>query len=193
MTKAVVGLKNLHYALLTDDTATGVTYGEVKRFAPAINANINRNSSSTSLYADDGVTEVATSAGETELELGVADIPQEVQADLLGHEIRAGVLVRSNKDVAPYVAIGFESECADGSIKFVWLYKGKFQVPSQEHNTKGESVEFQTRTITGKFANRDFDGITDIEANSKSTGLPAGLINGWFDDVVQPADLVATP
>jgi phi13 family phage major tail protein len=193
MTKAVVGLRRLVYAKLLTDTTTGVTYDEVKRLAPAINANINRNSSSTSLYADDGVTEVATSTGETELELGVADIPQEVQADLLGHEIRAGVLIRSNKDVAPYVAIGFESECADGTYKMVWLYKGKFQAPSQEHNTKGESIEFQTRTITGRFANRDFDGITDIEANSGTTGLPAGLIDGWFDEVVQPADLVATP
>jgi len=193
MTKTVISLRDLHYAKLTKDDLTGVTYDAVKPLAPAISANVNRNSASTSLYADDGVIEVATSVGETELELGVADIPQEVQADLLGHEIRAGVLIRKSSDQSPYVGIAFRSECADGSYKYVWLYKGKFQVPSQEHNTKGESVEFQTRTITGKFANRTFDGITDIEANSATTGLPSGLITGWFDAVVQPEDLVVTP
>jgi len=188
-----ISLRNLVYSKLTKDDATGVTYDAVKKFAPAISANINRNSSSTSLYTDDGVSEVATSTGETELELGVSNIPLAVQADVLGHEIRAGVLIRKATDQSPYVAIGFESENSDGSYKLVWLYKGKFQVPSQEFQTKGESVEFQTRTITGKFAKRDFDGVSEIETNSNATGLPAGLVDGWLDEVVDMADLVATP
>jgi|APAga8741244001_1050109.scaffolds.fasta_scaffold18615_2 phi13 family phage major tail protein len=186
---AQIGLDKLVYALVTKDDETGYTAGPVKSFAPAMSSNVNRNSSSTSLYADNGVKAVATSTGDTELELGTTKIPLPVQAEVLGHELRNGVLIRKKTDKAPYVAVGFRSENDDNSDKLVWLYKGKFQVPGQEFASKGESVEFQTRTITGKFASRDFDGVSDIEADTNNEELPDGLVDTWFNEVVDIADL----
>jgi len=190
---ATISLDKLVYAKVTKDDETGYTAGPVKPFAPAMSSNVNRNSSSTSLYADNGVAAVATSSGETELELGTSEIPLPVQADVLGHELRNGVLIRKKTDKAPYIAVGFRSENDDNSDKLVWLYKGKFQVPGQEFATKGESVEFQTRTITGKFAARKFDGVSDIEADTNNEEIPAGVAENWFNEVVDIADLVATP
>ncbi|MDF2788684.1 MAG: phage tail protein [Neobacillus sp.] len=190
---ATISLDKLVYALVTKDDETGYTTGPVKTFAPAMSANVNRNSSSTSLSADNGVKAIATSTGDTELELGTSSIPLPVQAEVLGHELRAGVLIRKKTDKAPYIAVGFRSENDDNSDKLVWLYKGKFQVPGQEFATKGESVEFQTRTITGKFASRDFDGTSDIEADTNNEAIPPAVITNWFNEVVDLADLTTTP
>ncbi|MGZ0131890.1 major tail protein [Priestia megaterium] len=188
---ATISLDKLVYALVTKDDETGYTAGPVKSFAPAMSANVNRNSSSTSLYADNGVEAVNTSTGETELELGTSKIPLPVQAEVLGHEIRKGVLIRKKTDKAPDIAVGFRSENDDNSDKLVWLYKGKFQVPSQEFATKGESVEYQTRTITGKFANRKFDGVSDIEVDTNDESIPDGVVENWFNEVVDLEDLEA--
>lgn len=199
MGKGTIGLKNLHTAvMLTDERPTATapgsaTYDTPEYLAGAMNCNVNRQSNSTTVYTDDGPTDILTSAGEIEIELTTDELPLEQQSKLLGHEIRNGVLIRRSTDKAPYVALGFQSENADGSYKFVWVYKGKFQVPSQEHATKGETPEIQPRTLTGRFARRDADEITDIETNDDAKDLPAGTIANWFKKVISLEDLVATP
>ena len=71
---ATIGLRDIYYAkLLTDPVGGTATYAEPKRLAGAISANINPNSSSATLFADDGPADTAATLGEISLELNVAD------------------------------------------------------------------------------------------------------------------------
>ena len=51
---ALIGLRDLYIAILTNDSPESTVYAEPVRVVGAITANINPNSSSSTLFADDG-------------------------------------------------------------------------------------------------------------------------------------------
>ena len=99
----------------------------------------------------------------------------------------------------PYVAIGFRSMKSNGSYRYVWLYKGKFIDPEDNNETKGDSINFQSETISGQFvklANEVTVEITDgtvkthpwkYEIDEDTDTADATTVAGWFEDVVMPA------
>lgn len=154
---AKVGISNLHYApISTEDTATAnPVYGTVK--APTVgmvSADLQANSNKVSLYADNILWATESVLGEIDLSLDLAELPLEVQADLLGHtyDSTGKTLIKKSTDNAPYCAVGFEFLMDSGKKLCVWLYKGKFAEPQQSGQTKGENTEYQTNEITATFA-----------------------------------------
>jgi hypothetical protein len=64
-------------------------------------------------------------------------------------------MVRNSNDIAPYVGLGrVLTKLVNGQYKYKveFLNKVKFSEPSQDNNTKGESVEFGTSEIEGQVA-----------------------------------------
>ncbi|WP_270577995.1 major tail protein [Caldibacillus thermoamylovorans] len=186
MAGVVVGLKDLHYAKLTNDDTTGVVYETPKKIAGAITATISPTTNSATLYADDGAAETASSLGEISVTLNTKDLPKAIQADLLGHKVNSdGVLVRSADDVAPYVAIGFRSMKSNGQYRYIWLYKGKFQPHEQSYQTKGDTPTFQTPTINGVFVKREIDNRWQAEVDADDENVNATVITNWFTSVYE--------
>ena len=146
-----VGLKNLYYAEMLTDTTSSTTYDTPTKLAGLISVDISPSSNTNTLYADDGPYEAAESLGSVEVTIEVADLTLAAQAALLGHSVSAGVMTYTTSDAAPYVALAFESQKANGETRYIKLYKGKFAEPETNHQTKGDSVDFQTATITGTF------------------------------------------
>jgi phi13 family phage major tail protein len=179
-----IGLKDIYYALLTKDqydgVGAGVTYAAPVRIAGAMVANVNPNSSTETLFADDGPMESASTLGNIELELGVIDIPLPVLAVLLGHTYANGKLSKKADDVPPWLAVGFRSLKSNGNYRYKWLLKGKFMVPEENHETKGDSVSFQTPTITGNFVARDYDGLWELTGDEDENDFTAQMALDWF-------------
>lgn len=177
-----VGLRDLHYALLTKDDATGITYGAPVKIAGLINAKISPKVNTSVLYADDGPDETASALGEITVELQVKDLDLTTQAALLGHTVGTDkVMLKNADDVAPYVAIGFRSVKSNGKFRYVWLYKGKFQLPEQEYKTKEDNPEFQTAAIAGTFIKRSNDNLWQAIGDEDDTGFTKGAT--WFTEV----------
>lgn len=178
---ATIGLKDVHYAMLLTDPVTGTpTYGSPVSMAGAITASINANSSAETLFADDGPSDTASTLGEIELELNMADLSLAVQAALLGHTLVNGILKRKSSDTPPWLAIGFRSLKSNGAYRYVWLNKGKFAVPEEEYNTKGDSIEFTTPKISGKFVKRDNDDEWKRETDEDVGGFNPSYVTTWF-------------
>jgi phi13 family phage major tail protein len=177
-----IGLRNMVYALLTTDPDTGVaTYAAPKPIKGAISAKINPNSSSETLFADDGPYETATTIGGISLEVNVADLTLEEQAELFGHTITAeGILIRKSSDVPPWLATGFKSLKSNGKYRYTWLAKGKFGLPEQNNETKGDKVSFQTPTTTGSFVKRECDDEWERHIDEDSTGFTQAMADSWF-------------
>lgn len=184
MAKGVtIGLKNLVYAKLVDDPETGVaTYEAPVGVRGIISANVNPNSSSATLFADDGPYETASTIGEISVELNVADLDLDTQAALLGHSITGGVLKRKSSDIPPWIAIGFKSLKTNGSYRYTWLAKGKFAVPEQANQSKTDSVEFQTPTITGSFVKRDCDDEWERHIDEDHVDYISSMGTNWFSN-----------
>lgn len=179
---ALVGLKDLYAAKFNEDG----TYETPRKLAPAMSASITPNTTSATLYGDDHAVEVAEGLADVSVEIGVTELTDEDYAFLLGKEINEdGVIEDSADDVAPYVALGFRSQKSNGAYRYVWLYKGKFSLPTDSHQTKGENIEFQTPTITGKFMPRD-DGKWRARVDSDSAGVNQDVIDNWFNSVYEP-------
>lgn len=179
---ATIGLRDVYYCpLLTDPEGGTATYGPAVRMVGAISATMNPNPSTATLFADDGPLETAATLGEISLDLNMADLTPEILAALLGHTYEDGVLHSHGDDVSPYVAIGFRSLKASGAYKYVWLNKGKFSVPEETYNTKGDSIEFGTPTITGSFVKRISDDEWKRAMDGDDTAVTQAMIDAWFD------------
>lgn len=181
--KAAVGLQDVYYAKVTKDDTTGTTYDTPKLMAPAITANVSPTINSATLFANDGPVLTANALGEITVEIGVTDIPFDVYADLLGATVNAdGLLVDNADDEAPEVALGYKRTMSDGTFRYVWLLKGKFQLPTDEATTKQGEVNFQTPTISGRFLKRLSDGNWRFRADGSNPDS-AALVASWFTAV----------
>ena len=179
---ATIGLKNLYYAKLTKDDLSGVTYESgTTKIAGLIEANIEPQTNSTTLYADDIPFATATTQGEINVTINVEDLPVEVHANLLGHTVKDGVMRIKGSDIAPYVAIMFESQKRDGSTRYIKLLKGKFKEVKMNPKTKAATPEFVTPQLEGTFISRQYDGMSMKMADSTSSGF-TGAAN-WFSTV----------
>lgn len=178
-----VGLKNLYYAVLTKDDATGVSYLAPVKIAGAINAKISPKSNTEVLYADDGPDETATALGEIDVEFEAKDISLTDQAALLGHSIVGGVMLKKATDVAPYVALGFMSKKSNGKYRYIWLTKGMFALPDQEYATGEDKPKFQTPKLTGTFVKRAYDDLWQRIADEDHPDYVASIGANWFNSV----------
>lgn len=188
MAKGVrVGLKNIHFAKILTEDENGVTYDTPVKIGNAIEASITPNTNSETLYADDGPSEVESSLGETEVEIGIDQLSTTAQALLFGHTILSdGVLEKKETDIAPYGALLFESATTGGKSKLYALYKGRFQPQEESFATKGDSPEFQTDSISGVFVRRDHDKVWQRSVFTGDEGVKAEVIENWFKKVYEP-------
>lgn len=154
---AQIGLTNLWYGLLTEAEDGTPSYAGAKSFGKAVSAKVDVSTNDATLYADDVLVESDKSFQNAKVTLGVADDDMTIFAEILGHKVAesGGEMVRSADDAAPWVGLGrVVTKMVGGKYvyKGEFLYKVRFGEPSQEDNTKGESVDFSTPEIEGTAA-----------------------------------------
>lgn len=196
-----IGCDNLVYAkMTTEDSATSApAYGEVVKAPGVMSININPNSSLETLFADDGPMETAATLGKIDVEIQKNELTAQNKADLLGHEIDTnGAVVYGDSDVPPYVAIGFRTLKSNGKYRYVWLYKGKFSEPEDANETKGDSINFQSDTISGQFAKLNYAYTVNnrtvrpwkYELDGDSENANEATMTNWFKAPVMPGAAV---
>lgn len=150
---AKIGLNNFRYAILTEAPDGTPSYGGAKTPAKAISCSVDISNNDAKLYADDSLAESDTSFNNGTVTIGIDKQDNSTMADLLGHTVDVGgEMVRKTTDVAPYVGLArIITEMVNNVLQYrvEVLYKCKFQEPSQEDATKGESVEFNTYELEG--------------------------------------------
>ena len=152
---AKIGLNNFRYGILTEAQDGTPSYDGAKKPAKAVSCNVSISNNDAKLYADDAVAESDTSFQSGTVTIGIDDEDQATMAAMLGHTVTDGEMVRSADDTAPYVGLGRVIVKMVGGVykyKVEFLYKVKFGEPSQEDNTKGESLEFSTSEMEGQVA-----------------------------------------
>jgi phi13 family phage major tail protein len=189
---ATIGLDKPFYATITEDAEGVETYGTPIALAKAISAELSVNIAEATLYADDGASEVVREFTSGQLTLGVDNLGVEKAAALTGSKVDDnGVLVSTSEDSSPTVAIGFRAKKSNGNYRYFWLYRVKFGVPNVTLATKGESITFNTPSIVGTITRRNKPDGEDThpwkaEVDSDDTGVPPGVIAGWFTQVYEP-------
>ncbi len=182
---AQVGLKDLHFAILVEDSKDGLEYDLPKPLVGAINATINPTVNTQDLYADDQLWESVSALGRIDVEVETADLPLNIRAILGGHTLENGVLIEKATDVAPHIALGFKSQKSNGNYRYVWLLKGVAQPMAEDYSTKTDSVEHKTPQLRLTFMPRAFDGQWKHTADEDQEEFLDAEV--WFDQV--PGDM----
>lgn len=182
------GLRDIHVALLTQNTQTAYVSETPVKLARAISAKISDKWSVEKVYSDDGTEDSITSYEGTEVELEIATLAPQDRAILFGQLYENGFLVKSKDDLAPEIALGFRSKRRNGKYEFTWLYCGKFgQGVDDEFETQAEKVAVKSNTIKGDFYDRQKDGLYQIvvdESNLLEANTDAKTaIADWFSKV----------
>ena len=158
---AFIGLRYPVVATLSSHTdGSEPTYGTGKVIGHAITANLTITRNDNPLYADDRIVEDDNGITAMSLELGVDDLTEEIQAYMLGTIKETTGSGTSAVDTyldsdasAPDVGMGYirvRRKAGVTSYQACWIYKAKFSFEDESTQTKGESIEWQTPTVTGR-------------------------------------------
>lgn len=177
---AKVGLRGLTYAII----GVGGAYGTPASMGKGITASVSPNNADAKLYADDTLAESDSTFISAAVSMTVDDDRAPVMAALLGHTYNDTnkEIVRNVNDVAPYIGLGriirkVVENTPQWKVEF--LRKVKFAEPSQEENTKADSVEFGTTTIEG-VAYADTDGQWSKSATFDTVELAQAYLTACF-------------
>ena len=181
--KVLIGLDSFFYALLNSDTSAGVSYQTPVALKGAMTVSYNPNSEVSTLFADDGPYDTAETIGEIELDVGIADISQEDYASIMGHTITGGVLNELATDQPVDVAFGFRAKRSNSGYSYFWFLKGKFSKPTIDHETKGDTIAWQTPVMNGKFVARIYDGRYKSTTRDDATNFTTAIATAWFSSV----------
>lgn len=183
----IIGLKNLHYAVLTSDTASGVEYETPVRLESAISLEIQDNTEQVTFYSDDKVEEVINAFAGKEVTLELGYLPSELEAKITGNGYNAqtGIFSQNANAVAPEIALLFEAPKSNGSSRYGVLYKGVFAIEGETYATQEDSVESQTVTLKGIFMPLTYNGKPSIKFDTDSKATNAAHIKAkWFEEVI---------
>lgn len=192
---AKIGLSNLIFSNLTEATDGTPSYDGAKSLGKAVSANVSISNNSATLYADNVLAESDTSFQTGTITCGVDEDADATFAPLLGHTITEGKVVKNATDTAPWVGVGrIITKMVSGVYyyKAEVLFKVKFAEPSQDDQTKGESVEFSTTEIEGTIATlANGDWCTSQTFTTKANAL--AFIQGLFSSGVTYTYTEVTP
>lgn len=160
---ALIGLKYMAAAKAAYADG-GVTFSEGMLIGKAISVDKSIDFNDVKLHADNELAESDNSFSKGTITINTDDygfkkenIPK-VQAFLFGHTYVAakeGVpehIVKNADDVRPFVGVAYvKTRKKDNELSYevTVIYKVQFNPGSESAQTKGESVEFKTPTITG--------------------------------------------
>ena len=186
---STVGLKNMVIAPVTEDTETSTTYGDLQRVVGAIEATITPENNDPDIqYFDDVEGDVLYPDPELTFKTKLADLPLIVQEMIFSNKIDDnGVLIRTANDKPGYFAVGFMSEKANGTYRYVWLFKVRAKPVTETYATKeGTSITRQTGEVEWTAIKRTSDGRYQAVADEGENGFTAEKAAAFLNTVYTP-------
>lgn len=179
------GIKNCYYSVATISTTGTATYGTPVALAGAVSLSLSAQGDTTKFFADNIVywTGVSNQGYEGDLEL--AKIPDEFYTDCLGYVADANGVLLEDANAAPvHFALMFQFE-GDAHAKRVVMYNCVAQRPNVEGNTKEESIEPKTETISIT-ATTIYNSVLDKDiVKASATPAQTSQYNSWLSAVYQ--------
>lgn len=145
--KVKFGLRNVYYAIATDDGTGTLTYGTPVRWPGAVNLALDVEGSSDPFYADDIIYFIGQSKNGYSGTFECAEVPDSVRTDVLGETADTnGMIVERATDVSKEIALLFEFQ-GDVNATRHCMYRCSLQSPGVNGQTMEGSKTPQTTTL----------------------------------------------
>lgn len=190
---AFIGMRHVVAAKIAAETpGSALTYSAGMVVGKAIQGNLTWDRNDNPLYADDAIAENDNGATGGSIELITDDLLDTVRAYLLGDEAitvgtgtSATTEYESTEDPAPYVGFGYMRVRVKGgetSYQAVWYHKAQFGESNENAQTKGQTIEWQTPTLTGKIMGVNDNASGQIRFRRRATFETAAAAIAWLDN-----------
>lgn len=181
MSKVRFGLKNVHYAVLTEGTTP--SWGTPVPIPGAVSLDLSQEGGRENFYADNVAYYVTFSNNGYSGDLEVAKIPQSMLADVWGMTVNtAGVVVEDSGAEPNPFALLFEVGGDEGETR-VCLYRCFADRPNIGSATTEDTKTPQTQSISISAVpviNGDLDGRVAATAGEN---VSTAIANAWFSAV----------
>ncbi len=185
--KIKYGLKNVYYAVATIAADGSATYETPVAFPGAVSLSLDPQGENTPFYADNIVYWVGASNTGYEGDLEIARVIDSFKTDVLGYITSGnGLLVEDANAEAIHFALLFQFEGDEKATRHV-MYNCTATRPAAAGNTKEETVEPQTETVTVTATSIYVAALdTDIVKSDTKADTSATVYDGWFTAVTLP-------
>lgn len=175
------------------NTSGTITYTDAQTLGDAMNVNMEVRVAEGRLYAESTLAEYMRKIVGGTISIGVKYIPTAAQKLMFGATDKSRTvgttsvtsLVIGGADTPQYVGVAFYApDMIDGALKYtaVKVAKSLFGQPSMSLQTAGESIQFNTPTVSGEFLADDSTGQDMIETATLDTEAAA---KAWVTAVLQ--------
>jgi len=184
--KVTFGLDKVHIAF-ADTTATEQPAWKAPVAVPgAVRWTPEAQGESTPFYADNMTYYVATSNNGYTGELEMANIPDEILAEMLGWVIDDNGMLVEVADAQPkkFALLG-QVQGDQRNRRFVY-YDCQATRPAKERTTKGESVEPTTDVLNVTVSPIEIENKMIVKGDLELSDTNATAFNGFFTAVYKP-------
>lgn len=182
--KIKYGIKNVYYAIATDDNTGVLTYAEPVAWPGAVSLSLDAQGDTNTFYADNIAYFTSSANNGYQGDLETALIPDSFRTDVLGETLDTkGMYVETANTPTVEFALLFQFE-GDQEATRHCLYRCVASRPAVNGNTKEESIEPQTESITITAMPRLNDDV--VKARCPYSASTSSTYATWFDAVVEP-------
>ncbi len=173
------GLKNVHYAVITENEDGAITYAKPVALNGAINLVLNAKGDKAELFADDKLYYASYANQGYDGTLELAFVPDSFKVDVLNYRTDGnGVLFEDANAVFKKIALLFEFNTDRNSIRRA-MYKVDVSRPNFETSSKTQTIEPKTSTLNLTISPLD-NGLIMAKADASLS-----CYNTWYDTVYQ--------
>lgn len=181
--KVKFGLKNVHYAPITEDESGEIVFGTPKRLPGAVSLTLDVQGEEVEFEADDAIYYASYSNTGYKGNLEIANITDDFRKDILGdvEDETSHVLMEYASAEAKPFALLYEVNGDQKATRRV-LYYCTVSRPGENASTTGKTKPPQTDTMS-LTAVPLADGLTRARTQENTT---AAVFNGWYSAVWRP-------
>lgn len=183
------GCDNLVIAEVTADTNENYTPGTVKELAPVGEISKTVETSSEAKYYDNKAMIVINSEGADTVTFTVPALPLDILAEITGKTVdtATGAFIDGERK-EKYFAVGYRLKKTDGTYRYVWRFKGSFNIPDETSATENNGTDSNNQQLT-------FTGISTTHKFTKGGSAKAMVVDEsdgkadlstFFDTVTTP-------
>lgn len=182
--KVTFGLKNVHYAPITETVEDKVTYGTPVRIPGATEMSTDPAGESSSFFADDINFYEAIANQGYEGNFNFANLPISFYTDILGYTlVNGGLYENANAKIKPF-ALLFEIDGDQQADRFVY-YNVSANRPGTSSKTKEDSTEVNTVELPFKATPRADGAIKWVTGPE----TPQAVYDAFYTQVTEPVEI----
>lgn len=176
--KVTFGLKNTHYAVITDD-GSKLTYGTPAALPGATELTLDASGDPVEFSADDTKYYSADNNQGYTGKLTIAKLTEAFEKEVLGIDDSKGVSTENANARMKRIALMFEFDGDQKAVRHL-LFNVSLSRPGDGSKTKEDKVDVNTQELEFTAAPDPYSGDVKTKTNSTTT---EEVYNAWYDAV----------